>query len=290
MIKTILAPLLGDGTDENVLTFANAVAEQFHGHIDALHVSHDPVDEVLRLTIGGGVITRELWSGVERDIQARHDRAQKSFQQFCNIKSIPIKNVPEAPTAGVTASWKEVEGDLATEVGLQGRFHELIVADRGDANSGFSPRELGDILVRSGRPMLICSREHAAPKTFETVAVAWKDTLEAAHMLTAAMPMIEAASRVVILIASENDDSSADADCVKYLAAELSWHGVEPEVRCLPSGDGAAEMTLIDAATKASADLLILGGYGHSRALEYVFGGVTRYMLESAKFPVFIVH
>ena len=67
MIKSILVPLLGDKADECALEYARAAAVRFHAHIEALHVSHNPVDEVLHLAIGDGVITQELWRSIERE-------------------------------------------------------------------------------------------------------------------------------------------------------------------------------------------------------------------------------
>lgn len=289
MIKTILVPLLGDGSDENVLGFAHAAAAQLHAHIHALHVSRNPVDDMLRLTIGDGVITRELWNAVERDIRDKRDRARHSFDVFCNSRAVQICNVPNAAPAG-TASWHEVEGDPAAETSLRARFNDLVVVSRGDDTSGFTPRELGEILVRSGRPVLMSSPKTMCPKTFETIAIGWKDTLEAAHMMTAAMPLLETAKRVVILIASEYSDEEANRQHAERLTAELEWHGIKPEIRHLVPKEISVPEALIDAAGKAGANLLALGGYGHSRAREFVFGGVTRYMLEAAHFPVLIVH
>lgn len=133
-------------------------------------------------------------------------------------------------------------------------------------------------------------RTKKVPPALETIAIAWKNTAESAHMMTAAMPFIEAATKVVILTVSEDSGNSADIDSAEQLAAELRWHGIEPEIHCLCPADGGVEVTLIDTSIEVGADLLILGGYGHRRALEFVFGGVTRYMLETADFPVFIVH
>lgn len=289
MIKTILVPLLGDRSDDNVLGFAHAAAIQLHAHIHALHVSRNPVDDVLRLTIGDGIITRELWNAIERDIRDKHDRARHSFDVFCNARAIQICNVPNAAPAG-TASWHEVEGSPAAETGLRARFNDLVVVSRGDDASGFAPGELGDILVRSGRPVLISSPKTMCPKMFETIAIGWKDTLEVAHMMTAAMPLLETAKRVVILIASEYSDEEINRQHAERLTAELEWHGIKPEIRHLVPKEISVPEALIDAARKAGADLLTLGGYGHSRAREFVFGGVTRYMLEAAHFPVLIVH
>jgi len=288
-MKTILVPLLGDVLDDSALSFAYTAGAKSYAHIHALHVGHNPVDEVLLLTIGGGKITRELWNKVELEIRRRHDNARNSFERFCKTRSIQVCDTPETLGAP-SASWQQLEGDLVAEVSRQARFHDLVVVSRGDATSGFTSRELGEILIRCGRPLLIASGTIPAPEAFETVAIAWKDTVEAAHMMTAAMPILEAAKRVVVLMASEYPDQSAYDKYAEHLTTELKWHGLEPEIRQLVPGEISVAEALVDAAAKAGADLLVLGGYGHSRARELVFGGVTRHMLDKTHFPVFIVH
>lgn len=289
MIKTILVPLFGEGYDEAGLELAHAVARHFSAHIEAVHVGRNPAEDLLRMTIGDGVVTKDLWDAIENDIRRRHNTARQCFDEFCRLREVRLLETPRA-TASASAKWSETEGQFAAEVGFRARFHELTVISRGEDENGFTPGELGDILIRSGRPILLASRTKKVPSALETIAIAWKNTAESAHMMTAAMPFIEAATKVVILTVSEDSGNSTDIDSVEQLAAELRWHGIEPEIHCLRPVDGGVEVTLIDTATEVGADLLILGGYGHSRALEFIFGGVTRYMLETADFPVFIVH
>lgn len=117
------------------------------------------------------------------------------------------------------------------------------------------------------------------------MAVAWKDTANSAHAMTAAMPLLHTAKQIVVLSATEGQDNTSAMADAERIAVNFRWHGIEPEIRCLSSSDDIGQ-SLVDAAVRAGAGSLV-GGYGHSRAREFVLGGATRYMLD---FPVLIVH
>ena len=72
----------------------------------------------------------------------------------------------------------------------------------------------------------------------------------------------------------------------------MRWHGTipGPSVQRLKHGDRAAVDTLLAAAAAANADLLVMGGYGHSRVREVMFGGFTRRVLSHADLPVLMAH
>jgi len=284
MIKSILVPLVGDAGDGSVLEMAHSVANHFQAHIDALHVRKDPLQELAKLITGDGIITQVLWDALEEDAREHNDNAKRSFAKFCEAHDVHVLNAPHFGR-GESASWLEVAGNLPAQLGARGRYHDLIVTGRDCLSAG----ELGDVLVRSGRPMLVCSKRKPPGPLFGTIAVAWKDTANSAHAMTTAMPFLHAAKQIVILSATEGQDNTsamADAD---RIAVNFRWHGIEPEIRCLSSSDDIGQC-LVDAAVRAGAGLLVMGGYSHSRAREFVLGGATRYMLEASDFPVLIVH
>ena len=136
-----------------------------------------------------------------------------------------------------------------------------------------------------GRPLLIASPQLSAP-LLGTVMVCWKETAEAARAVAAAMPLLVKAERVVLAGVEEHDPSLADG--LADLARQLAWHGVSRGrvhvVGCRPCE------VLTATARSHQADLLVMGGYGHSRMREIVFGGFTQSVLELAEIPVFLMH
>ena len=106
-----------------------------------------------------------------------------------------------------------------------------------------------------------------------TIAIAWKETAEAARAVTAAMPILAKAKKIVVLTASESSaDEDAEMHPAEYLTRQLAAHGFKAEAREVEPGKRSAADALIAAAHEAGADLLVMGAYSHSRFRELVFG------------------
>jgi len=142
-------------------------------------------------------------------------------------------------------------------------------------------------LINSGRPLLI---PPSAPISAlpDTVVIAWKSTPETARAVTAAMPFLSLVKQMVIMTVAEDETTIKEEEAAR-LIANLRWDGFIASVRRLePGAQGAAE-TLLAAARELGA-LLVMGGYGHSRLREWIFGGFTQRILRSAEIPVLIAH
>jgi nucleotide-binding universal stress UspA family protein len=101
-----------------------------------------------------------------------------------------------------------------------------------------------------------------------------------------AMPFLARAKEVVVLTVNERPDEHATTD---RLVRGLGWHGLTARAEQLHPGAEGAVATLL-AAAKDRADLLVMGGYGHTRLREWVFGGFTQQVLDAAPLPVLIAH
>jgi nucleotide-binding universal stress UspA family protein len=281
-MKTILLPILGLGKDEPGLDLACRVAELSFAHIDGLHVQRDTVEEVSTLTMGAGAISQEIWDTLETENRHRAQSARTQFESHCSKRGFRPLPVPE-PTTTASSAWLALMGMFVDQVIRAGRLRDLVVLGR---DPGLTFGALSDIVMRTGRPILIASD---APRqaVCDTVAIAWKDSVESAHAVTAAIPFIARARKVIVLAVDETGDGTAEAGAAN-LAAQLRWHAADIERRCLAPAKLSTAKILVDAA--ASADLLVVGGYGHSRAREYILGGVTRELLESCPLPLLVTH
>jgi nucleotide-binding universal stress UspA family protein len=121
-----------------------------------------------------------------------------------------------------------------------------------------------------------------------SVVVGWKETPEAARAVAAAMPLLQAAERVILVFAGE--DTAPDSSGIDDLAAQLAWHGVRAERRCIGAGPRRSEAVLHDVAAEVDAGLLVVGGYGHGPLREAAFGGVTSALIAHADLPVLMMH
>lgn len=151
-----------------------------------------------------------------------------------------------------------------------------------------SRRFVGDLIMRAGRPILLVPDSIDA-LTVNRIVVAWKDTREARRAVTDALPLLKLATEVVVIEVATNDGfSSAEARCTD-LVAWLGRHKVKAAVMpVVSSGNDAA--TLRNFVESQRADLVVAGGYGHSRLREWVLGGVTREFLLHADRCMLISH
>ncbi len=86
----------------------------------------------------------------------------------------------------------------------------------------------------------------------------------------------------------EEEDRSDDAD---RLLRNLEWHGLKVVVHRLKPDTGSAADTLLAATAQKTCWLLVMGGYGHGQLREWIFGGFTRHVLQTAAaVPVLIAH
>jgi nucleotide-binding universal stress UspA family protein len=289
-MKNILVPLFGIESDAATLPLARLAALPFGGHLDCLHV-RPGLRETIAATANVGaasLITQQLWDAFEDESRRQSANALTAFETFRKQFDIPVCDRPSAQT-GVTAAFHEAAGERFEQIAVASRTRELAVLAIGGSALAPTPGQVGDILMRCGRPVLLAP-QRAQPALATTVAIAWKDSAESARAVLAAMPFISKAEKAVILSVAEDEKSEDLLRGAEALANELRWHGVDPETKIVPYDTRGVTHAILHAAAASRADLLVMGAYGHSRLQEFVLGGATRAVLENAELPVFLFH
>jgi nucleotide-binding universal stress UspA family protein len=144
-------------------------------------------------------------------------------------------------------------------------------------------------LFESGRPMLVVPYIQKAALKLDNVMVCWDGSRQAARAIADAMPLLERAGRVeIVIVANERgkQDEVPGADMGQHLAR----HGLKVEVHRISGGSIDIGDALLSRAADSGADLMVMGGYGHSRLREFVLGGVTRSILRSMTIPTLMAH
>lgn len=290
MIKTMLVHVSGTERDNAVLATALKIARTFASHLDCLHVLPDykaMVSQWVDTEPGTGMVIAETLAVLEEAGKIRAAAAKRSFLEFCKSEDIVRSGEPGA--AFVTAQLREKSGSPADVLIAEARFHDLVVAAGGD-DEVLTRDELGALIIAAGRPVLLAPKK--APKAgLKTVAIAWKNSAEAARAITAGMPVIAKAHHVAVLSAAEDDAKIMEClDCYDSVARQLHWHGLKAEGRYVVPGGRSIPDAILETAHEAGTDVLVMGGYGHSRLRELVFGGFTRRVLEGADIPVLLFH
>jgi nucleotide-binding universal stress UspA family protein len=184
-----------------------------------------------------------------------------------------------------------MEAEAGRILALHGRYADgVIVGWSGDGGSDFERNLFEAALFNSGRPVVL------VPKTFQgrglpsRILIAWNAQREAARAVHDALPLLKSASSVRVVVVDNHIGSPHGDDPGVDITRHLARHNVQIETKHVPSAGRTIASVLQDEARYFGADLLVLGGYGHSRMAEWIMGGVTRDLLNAPEQPLLFSH
>jgi nucleotide-binding universal stress UspA family protein len=195
---------------------------------------------------------------------------------------------------GVAGEWRLVEGPHDQTVALHSRYADLAIVgqiDPAQRPADSAARIPEATLLTSGRPVMIVPYAGTFSTIGDHVLVGWNATREAARALADALPFLERARKVTVL--TVNPAQGIDAEpgiSAADVALHLARHGVRAEAATTGADDIGIGDLLLNYIADCGADLLVIGGYGHARAREAIFGGVTRQILQQMTVPVLMAH
>ncbi|MDX1432707.1 MAG: universal stress protein [Gammaproteobacteria bacterium] len=195
--------------------------------------------------------------------------------------------------AGLGAEWRCEEGALTATLSLHARYVDLLVLGQVDADDPRSVSAgLADaVVLECGRPVLVVPHGGAGKTIGDVVLVAWNAKREAVRAVSDAMPILERASRVVVLtVNARAEDPDNEGIPAADICLHLARHGIETEAENVFGAPAAVGQLVLEHAARVGADLLVMGAYGHSRLRELVLGGVTAHVLEHAEIPALLGH
>jgi nucleotide-binding universal stress UspA family protein len=196
-----------------------------------------------------------------------------------------------AKTAGLRTAWLALEELPAPALARVSRSADLILAGGAPLKfvDAYRMAQTAELVLLSGRPVLVAPPEGGKFRG-EAVVVAWKDTREARRAIADALPFLQMAQDVVVQEICR-EDGFADAEVHTFAVVEhLKRHGVAARAKVTIAPVAHATVELNATADGIGADLIVAGGYGHSRLGEWVFGGVTRSLLQSPERFVLLSH
>jgi len=274
-IKDLVVQLTGSGEDEHRLTVATAIAESFGAHIVGVHLHALP--DILD-------ITDPTQSGAIRTLlETSEQQANRTFEgltsRFARLQ--------------VSHELRRLHGfssDLGLDLAALARSADLFIGTRPYGDPEGQHRIEERVLYEAGRGCLFLPPGGTPHHTFETIAVAWDPSREAARAVAEAMPFLKRASKVFIIHVSSPLEESKETDAeLSRIGAHLLRHGVDAEMATTPFLSSTGE-AIEQAAHQRGADLIVMGAYGHRRLVELVFGGATRYILRHGTLPVLMAH
>lgn len=288
-MKTILVPTAGSATDDTVFATALLAAKPLDAHLAFLHIRIEAAEAIVHMPhadFARGAALRACFDELAQCAAERSAEAHHAFQRLCSTEHLPVVATPHGATT-ISASWREETNDALTRLLHHARRSDLVVVGRSRGRDGLPPDFLDQMLLGCGRPLLLAPAE-PPPRLLHTIMVCWKETAASARAMTAAMPLLRRATRV--LIATVAEGASDDAAEARALAEELAWSGIAAQaIAARPEGRPVPDV--LHALARANgADLVVMGGYSRSRTRELIFGGCTRAFLQQSELPVLMLH
>jgi nucleotide-binding universal stress UspA family protein len=282
----ILVPVAGAARDRFSLATAFAAAKPFNAHVVVLFVHADPREAVPygELPLAPEMVQDLIDTATDLE-KASSKAARSTLASLAADAGIRIVGTPMRSDA-VTVSYQEAVGHLPRALDRETRLCDLVV---------FPPiretddPEMGEAFVRTltklERPVLLTAE--LPPKEIgRRVAIGWDGGVACAHALTAALPFLERAETVELFSVVNGGPAVSASEAAAY----LDLHGIKSAQRELSRGKAGKAEALLDYVASEGFDMLVAGGYGHSRLMESFFGGVTEDIVSHTKIPVFMMH
>jgi nucleotide-binding universal stress UspA family protein len=181
--------------------------------------------------------------------------------------------------------------ELSDIFALHARYADLAILGQEDPDEPLPGQQPGPVVVGCGRPVLLIPYIGAGEAFGQRVVVAWDAGREAARAVCDALPILEKAASVQVVSVNPRPVDFGHGDVPGAdIALYLSRHGVQVDVQQIETRDLGVGNALLSHVAAEGADLLVMGGYGHSRLREIVLGGATRTILHDMTVPVLMAH
>lgn len=270
-IKSILIYLCEDASAECLLQSAVALAKACNAHIRLLQITPVASYRMVEL-FAGGSIGEDIIAAIEGVSAAFRARVE---ERLANER---IRWSSESITASV-----------APELSRRAAVSEMTFIGRSVSETEFSrsgPSLLNELICKTHSPLFVQGDRYVPLDPSGCAIIAWNGTDQAANAVRQSIEMIRMASEVrIVRFAHEKGCSPTDQRMLDY----LSFHGISARLDVRPA-HAHLEEELTEYAVNAGADYLVVGAYSHSRAGEFLFGGVTRHLLQKCPVSLVIAH
>ncbi|MEX0853615.1 MAG: universal stress protein [Bauldia sp.] len=264
--------------ERRAATIAADLASRLDAHLTGLALAFEPLIPVY--TMAAPVPTDFIVAARERALA----EAEAAAVAFAKI----------ATAAGVAYESRKLES-VAGE-GFQGavedlRLTDLVVVGQDDPDRPEPMRKtlIEAILFDAAAPTLIIPYTGVKELRTERALVAWDGSAQAARAVRAALPLLQSANQVLVVIVEEARKWSAGAPGAD-IGVHLARHGLGVEVKRVDNAVGDVAMSLLNFAADEAADWMVMGAYGHSRVREMLLGGATRGVLAAMTLPILMAH
>lgn len=270
-LTDILAVVTGPGQD-GVLGAADMLASRWSGRVTVLFVGQIPEP-----VPGDPIYTSSVWAELVTEARQRFVKDGEAVRKRIAGMTAPVElRLEETMIGGVEA--------LVASHAMHADLTVLAASKDAPLEAAFE-----GALFKSGRPLLLVPMEEAPEAIGKRIVVAWNGKREAARALSDAEPFLRQAEQIAVITVDAAPNGFGEGPG-RDICTHLAHKGIRVELRNVDGLGRPAEEAILSEARALDADLIVMGGYGHSRLREFLFGGVTRALSRSAKIPVLMSH
>lgn len=272
-IKDILLLLDTNGEAQPASAYAGALAHSLGAHLTAAGIAFE-------LLVPSGFAGDYPYEVMAAITEQSRERAEKAYEQ--------LRAAAPDSLHSELVQIDALPGQARDDFARLARHFDLTVLGQSAEPNDDAGLMAEAALFDSGRPVLFVPRIQSKAPSFERILVGWDGSHAAARALHDALPLIEKAKVIEVVTIASPRTSYKELPGFN-ITRHLSRHGLNAELKRLPVSGDIGD-TILSYAADAGSDLLVMGGYGHSRLREFVLGGTTRTILSSMTLPVLMSH
>jgi nucleotide-binding universal stress UspA family protein len=278
MYKDILVHIPTERPIRALIDGSISLAAKLNAHIDAAAVGY--VANTAAYVMEGGAAVAAVF---EMERERAMERAEAALATFRS----------GAANAGISYTCHPLGAipvDAAASLGQMARLHDLSIVLQPDPSLGSFDNDVpGEILFQAGGPVLFLPHTFRGTFRAKRIGICWDGSRLAGRAMRDAAPLLARAEEIVIIAINEADTAPEEASA-SNLAKHLGRRGLATRSVHLSAARADIQPTILSLAADENLDLLVMGGYGHSRLHERFLGGVTRAMLEAMTLPTLMSH
>jgi nucleotide-binding universal stress UspA family protein len=278
MFKNMMVHIPTERSLLPMLDSAISLAASADAHLDGLAVGYEATN--IPFVAEGGAAVASIFEVEQERARERAEAALRVFETKARHAGISY----------ATRADHAIPTEARAIVCAAARLHDLTIVMQPETDHDSYDNVISrEILFQAGGPVLFMPYIFRGAFSANRIGICWDGSRLAARALHDAMPLLQRADVLTVVAITDPDwilpDSSTD-----HLLAYLEKSGLSAKVVSLPSIRSDIQPSILSIASDENLDLLVMGGYGHSRLQETLLGGVTRDMLQSMTVPVLMSH
>jgi nucleotide-binding universal stress UspA family protein len=275
MIKDILVNLSVGKPRDVAGDFAISVAALFDAHLSAVSVA-------CKAPIGGSILDGAVTNFIDKWDEQQRTAAVQAQQAFDNRARLANISANSSLIADYVA-------EAANMFGQTARHYDLSVVAQSDQENDLPESLIIEAaLFQSGRPVLVVPYIQKTGIKLDRIMLCWDGSRNAARAIGDALPFLQQTTQidVVTIDSKERRNNLPGAQIAEHLAR----HKFKVNLKSIVAPDSDVTNVILSQAADSDTDLIVMGGYGHTRLREFILGGATQGMLGSMTVPVLMSH